>query len=65
MRHWTGTRRTDAYPSYALDGKTPTYGGYSNQMVVDENFVLRIPAPLRPAEAAPLLCAGITVVLVP
>jgi uncharacterized zinc-type alcohol dehydrogenase-like protein len=44
-----------------MDGKTPTYGGYSNQMVVDENFVLRIPASLRPAEAAPLLCAGITV----
>jgi len=38
----------------------PTYGGYSNQIVVDENYVLRMPANLSPAAAAPLLCAGIT-----
>ena len=37
-----------------------TYGGYSNQMVVDEHFVLRVPEKLNPAAAAPLLCAGIT-----
>ena len=37
-----------------------TYGGYSDSIVVDENFVLRIPANLNPAGAAPLLCAGIT-----
>jgi uncharacterized zinc-type alcohol dehydrogenase-like protein len=37
-----------------------TYGGYSNQIVVDERFVLRVPANLDPAGAAPLLCAGIT-----
>ena len=37
-----------------------TYGGYSNQVVVDEHFVLRIPGNLDPAAAAPLLCAGIT-----
>jgi uncharacterized zinc-type alcohol dehydrogenase-like protein len=37
-----------------------TYGGYSNQIVVDEHFVLRIPNNLDPAAAAPLLCAGIT-----
>jgi uncharacterized zinc-type alcohol dehydrogenase-like protein len=37
-----------------------TYGGYSNRIVVDEHFVLRIPATLDPAAAAPLLCAGIT-----
>jgi alcohol dehydrogenase (NADP+) len=37
-----------------------TYGGYSESMVVDERFVLRIPANLDPAGAAPLLCAGIT-----
>ena len=49
------------YNCTEMDGKTATYGGYSNQMVVDENFVLRIPASLRSAEAAPLLCAGITV----
>ncbi|MGD0958571.1 MAG: NAD(P)-dependent alcohol dehydrogenase [Methylomonas sp.] len=37
-----------------------TYGGYSNQIVVDQSFVLRIDPRLDPAAAAPLLCAGIT-----
>jgi uncharacterized zinc-type alcohol dehydrogenase-like protein len=37
-----------------------TYGGYSGSVVVDEGFVLRIPANLDLAGAAPLLCAGIT-----
>ena len=37
-----------------------TYGGYSDSVVVDERFVLRIPEHLDPAGAAPLLCAGIT-----
>jgi len=37
-----------------------TYGGYSDSIVVDERFVLHIPANLNLAGAAPLLCAGIT-----
>src|SRR5512141_624154 len=37
-----------------------TYGGYSDSIVVDEHFVLRVPAKLTLAGAAPLLCAGIT-----
>ena len=37
-----------------------TYGGYSESIVVDESFVLRVPTNLDPAGAAPLLCAGIT-----
>lgn len=37
-----------------------TFGGYSEKVVVDEHFVLRIPDNLDPAAAAPLLCAGIT-----
>jgi uncharacterized zinc-type alcohol dehydrogenase-like protein len=37
-----------------------TYGGYSNSIVVDEDFVLRVPSNLTLAGAAPLLCAGIT-----
>ena len=37
-----------------------TYGGYSDSVVVDERFVLRVPDNLDPAGAAPLLCAGIT-----
>ena len=37
-----------------------TYGGYSESIVVDERFVLRVPTNLDLAGAAPLLCAGIT-----
>jgi uncharacterized zinc-type alcohol dehydrogenase-like protein len=37
-----------------------TYGGYSERIVVDQRFVLRVPSNLSPAGAAPLLCAGIT-----
>lgn len=37
-----------------------TYGGYSDSIVVDERFVLRVPPNLDLAGAAPLLCAGIT-----
>jgi uncharacterized zinc-type alcohol dehydrogenase-like protein len=48
------------YNGTEMDGKTPTYGGYSTQIVVDERYALRIPAGLDPAATAPLLCAGIT-----
>jgi len=41
-----------------VEGRTK--GGYSDHIVVDEKFVLKIPAHLNLAEAAPLLCAGIT-----
>ena len=37
-----------------------TYGGYSDSIVVDQRFVLRVPSNLKRAGAAPLLCAGIT-----
>lgn len=37
-----------------------TYGGYSEYIVVEEHFVLRLPSSLDPAGAAPLHCAGIT-----
>lgn len=41
------------------DGQ-PTFGGYSEGILVSERFVLRLPEKLDPASAAPLLCAGIT-----
>ena len=47
------------YSGRDKDGQV-TQGGYSTQIVVNENYVLRIPATLSPAGAAPLLCAGIT-----
>jgi uncharacterized zinc-type alcohol dehydrogenase-like protein len=46
------------FPDKHLGGVT--YGGYSDSIVVDQRFVLRIPANLNLAGAAPLLCAGIT-----
>lgn len=48
------------YNSFEKDGKTPTQGGYSTQIVVDEAYILRIPDSLPLDRAAPLLCAGIT-----
>lgn len=49
-----------SYNGTEQDQTTPTYGGYSDQIVVDQRYVLRIPAALSPERAAPLLCAGIT-----
>jgi uncharacterized zinc-type alcohol dehydrogenase-like protein len=51
---------TGTYNSYERDGETPTYGGYSTRITVDENYVLRIPPEIPLERAAPLLCAGIT-----
>jgi uncharacterized zinc-type alcohol dehydrogenase-like protein len=48
------------YNGTERDRKTPTYGGYSDQIVVDERYVLCIPSGLPLEGAAPLLCAGIT-----
>jgi uncharacterized zinc-type alcohol dehydrogenase-like protein len=48
------------YNSHEKDTGRNTYGGYSNNIVVDEDFVLKISPKLNPAAAAPLLCAGIT-----
>ena len=48
------------YNGIEKDGKTPTQGGYSNKIIVDENYILRMPDNLAPEHAAPLLCAGIT-----
>jgi alcohol dehydrogenase (NADP+) len=60
------------HENYCLNGNTQTYeskdkdgaitqGGYSTLVVVDEDFVISIPAAIDLAEAGPLLCAGITV----
>jgi uncharacterized zinc-type alcohol dehydrogenase-like protein len=50
---------TQTYGSVDRDG-TVTYGGYSDHVVVDEDFVVRIPDGIELDAAAPLLCAGIT-----
>jgi uncharacterized zinc-type alcohol dehydrogenase-like protein len=48
------------YNSRERDGKTPTYGGYSSKIVVDEAYTLRVSEKLSLERVAPLLCAGIT-----
>ncbi|MDZ4845446.1 MAG: NAD(P)-dependent alcohol dehydrogenase [Chitinophagales bacterium] len=48
------------YNGLEQDKKTPTYGGYSDVVVVHEDFVLRVSDKLPLAGVAPLLCAGIT-----
>jgi uncharacterized zinc-type alcohol dehydrogenase-like protein len=53
-----GTAQT--YNSTEMDRVTPTYGGYSKQYVVDENYALRVKATGDLSGIAPLLCAGIT-----
>ena len=48
------------YNGYEKDGTTLTFGGYSTQIVVDENYTLKIADTLPLEAVAPLLCAGIT-----
>src|ERR687889_2040763 len=48
------------YNGTEKDEKTPTYGGYSTKIVIDEDYALRIPEGLPLPNVAPLLCAGIT-----
>ncbi len=48
------------YNSIERDGKTLTYGGYSDVIVIREDFALRLPSGLSLPQVAPLLCAGIT-----
>jgi uncharacterized zinc-type alcohol dehydrogenase-like protein len=51
---------TGTYNGVERDGKTPTFGGYSSQIVVNENYTLKISSKLPLHAVAPLLCAGIT-----
>lgn len=51
---------TSTYNDVERDGTTPTYGGYSARIVVDQAYVLAIPPGIPLERAAPLLCAGIT-----
>jgi len=48
------------YNGFERDKSTPTYGGYSTQITVNEDYILRIPAGMAMERVAPLLCAGIT-----
>jgi uncharacterized zinc-type alcohol dehydrogenase-like protein len=51
----------ETFAGIERDGVTPTQGGYSSAIVVDENYVVSVPDALDSAAGAPLMCAGITV----
>ncbi len=60
-QYCTGPRgATLTYNGPTKPDGTNSYGGYSTALVVREAFVLRIPEAISPAEAAPILCAGVT-----
>lgn len=60
-QYCTGPRgATLTYNGPTVPDGTNTYGGYSTALVCREEFVLRIPDAIDPAEAAPILCAGVT-----
>ncbi|MER5963018.1 NAD(P)-dependent alcohol dehydrogenase [Streptomyces sp. NPDC002057] len=59
LQQYCARGMTATYNAVDKNGE-PTYGGYSSHIVVDENYTLRIPEGIGLDEAAPLLCAGIT-----
>lgn len=58
--HYCANQFTGTYGGLDRHDGTPTYGGYSERIVVSEDFVLRVPEGLDPERAGPLLCAGVT-----
>ena len=58
-QYCTGKGMVLTYNAHDYEGQI-TYGGYSEKIVVDENYVLRLPTNLSFEASAPLLCAGIT-----
>jgi uncharacterized zinc-type alcohol dehydrogenase-like protein len=59
LEQYCSGRRVLTYNSRDHDGD-PTYGGYSDQIVVDQAYTIKIPAGMDLAQTAPLFCAGIT-----
>lgn len=61
---WLATYNGPMQPKSAVGeniyGVDNTFGGYSNMLIVKEDFVLKIPEKLKPEVAAPILCAGVT-----
>lgn len=60
MQHMCVEGWTPCFGGFERDGKQPTWGGFSNNYVIDQDYAYRIPENLDLAAAAPLLCAGIT-----
>lgn len=60
MEQYCDEDMTPTYNGFYRDGKTLTYGGYSENYVIDEKYALHIPFTNQLEAVAPLLCAGIT-----
>lgn len=58
--HYCEEHTAFTYNGTEMDKKTPTYGGYSSQIVVDQDYALKVSKKLPLKGVAPLLCAGIT-----
>lgn len=58
--HYCENHVSFTYNGTEQDQKTPTQGGYSSNIVVDEKYALKVSSKLELAAVAPLLCAGIT-----
>lgn len=60
LEQYCEAHHTLTYNDIDRHDRAPTYGGYSEKIIVSEKFVLKIPGGMDLAGAAPLLCAGIT-----
>ncbi len=60
MEQYCDSGMTGTYNGYYRDGVTPTFGGYSDNYVIDEKYTYTIPFTTNLEAVAPLLCAGIT-----
>jgi len=60
LEQYCEDHNTATYNGIDRHDQTPTYGGYSEKIVVSDKFVLKVPDGMDLASAAPLLCAGIT-----
>jgi len=60
LQQYCAEGMTGTYNTIERDRTTVAYGGYSNLIVVDENYVVSVPENLDLAGVAPLMCAGIT-----
>lgn len=58
--HYCANKFTGTYGGVDRHDGTPTYGGYSDAIVVSQDFVLSVPDGLDPERAGPVLCAGVT-----
>jgi len=57
---YNGPMKPKSQAGENIYGRDNTFGGYSSVLVVKEDFVLKVPAKLKPEAAAPILCAGVT-----